>query len=160
MRALALDLGSRRIGVAVCDSAGTLATPYDTVHRTGDAGRDRQAVAALVAESSADVVVVGLPRSLDGSDGPAAVQARAEAAELADALDVPVTLWDERLTTVMAERSLASSGVRGRRRRDVVDRVAAAVILQSWLDAGSKVEAVAPGGGAALPTQDRGEVTG
>lgn len=134
MRAVAVDLGSRRIGVALCDSAGTVATPYQTVHRRGDRGAEHAELAGLAAEVDAEVVVVGLPVSLDGTDGPAAVAARAEAAELAGHLDVPVVLHDERLTTVTAERSLAAQGRRGRRRRQVVDQVAAAVLLQAWLD--------------------------
>jgi putative Holliday junction resolvase len=136
MRALALDLGSRRIGVALCDRGGTVATPYDTVHRSGDAARDRAELLRLADEAEAEVVVVGLPLSLDGSDGAAAAAARAEAAELAGAFDVPVVLHDERLTTVSAERSLRSQGVSARRARSVVDQVAASVILQDWLDGG------------------------
>jgi len=81
------------------------------------------------------VVVIGLPTSLDGGEGPAAVGVRAEAGEIAAALDVPVVLHDERYTTVSAERILSEQGLRGPARRKVIDKVAAAVILQSWLDA-------------------------
>jgi putative holliday junction resolvase len=83
-------------------------------------------------------VVIGLPLSLDGSEGPAAAWARGEASALAAALgdDVPVELYDERLTTVSAQRSLVAAGVKGRNRRRVVDQVAAAVLLQAWLDGG------------------------
>src|SRR5205085_3638545 len=85
----------------------------------------------------AERVVIGLPLSLDGSEGPAAAWARAEASALAAALgDVPVELYDERLTTVSAQRALVAAGVRGRNRRRVVDQVAAAVLLQAWLDGG------------------------
>jgi len=135
MRALGLDIGSRRIGVALSDSAGTLATPYGVVQRTGDRRQDHRRIAALVAEAEAEVVVVGLPLSLDGSQGPAADAVIAEADELRAALDVPVVLWDERLSTVEAERRLRATGLTGRARRRVVDQVAATVILQSWLDA-------------------------
>lgn len=135
MRALGLDIGSRRIGVALSDSAGTLATPYEVVQRTGDRRQDHRRIAALVAEAEAEVVVVGLPLSLDGSQGPAADAVIAEADELRAALDVPVVLWDERLSTVEAERRLRATGLTGRARRRVVDQVAATVILQSWLDA-------------------------
>ena len=100
----------------------------------GDPGRDRAAIVQAVQELGAEAVVVGLPLSLDGSPGPAAQAAQAEAAALAEALGVAVELVDERLTTVSANRSLASAGVRGRPRRRVVDQVAAAVLLQSWLD--------------------------
>ncbi len=89
----------------------------------------------MVAEVGAEVVVIGLPTSLDGGEGPAAVGVRAEAGEIAAALDVPVVLHDERYTTVSAERILSEQGVRGPARRKVIDKVAAAVILQSWLDA-------------------------
>ena len=136
MRALGLDLGERRVGVAVCDSAGTVATPVETLVRTGDPERDRQAIADQVREWQAEIVVVGLPISLDGSEGPAAGSARAEIDRLGRFLSVPVVSYDERLTTVIAERSLMEQQMKGPQRRGVVDRVAAAVILQSWLDAG------------------------
>jgi putative holliday junction resolvase len=134
-RAVGLDLGARRIGVALCDSAGTLATPYEVVQRSGDRQRDHRRIAELVAEAEAEVVVVGLPLSLDGSVGPAAAGVQAEVAELREHLGVPVEVWDERLSTVEAGRRLQSAGVPGRKRRHVIDQVAATVILQSWLDA-------------------------
>ena len=134
-RAVGLDLGTRRIGVALSDSAGTLATPYAVVVRSGDRERDHARIAALVAEAEAEVVVVGLPLSLDGTRGPAALAAEAEATELEARLGVPVVLWDERLSTVEAGKRLASAGIRGRKRRGTVDQVAATVILQAWLDA-------------------------
>ena len=136
MRALGLDLGERRVGVAVCDAAGTVATPVETLLRTGDPERDLAAVAAQVSDWQAEIVVVGLPISLDGSEGPAARAARAEIDRLGRFLDVPVVSYDERLTTVIAERSLMEQQMKGPKRRGVVDQVAAAVMLQSWLDAG------------------------
>ncbi len=136
MRVVGLDLGKQRVGVAVCDSGGVLAVPSTTVERTGDDGADRARVVEAVHELGAERVVVGLPRSLDGSEGPAAAWARAESAALAELLDVPVELYDERLTTVTAQRSLVAAGVKGRDRRRVVDQVAATVLLQSWLDGG------------------------
>jgi putative pre-16S rRNA nuclease len=135
-RTLALDLGTRRIGVAVSDSAGTVATPYEVIHRSGDRARDHGRVAELVDETRARVVVAGLPISLDGTLGPAAREILSEVDELRAALSVDVVTWDERLSTVEAERSLRVMGVRKSRRRRVVDQVAATVILQSWLDAG------------------------
>jgi putative Holliday junction resolvase len=135
VRALALDLGSRRIGVAVSDPTGTLASPYDTVLRSGDLQRDHAAVERLIAESGAEVLVVGLPLSLDGSVGPAARGVLDEVEVLRATLSVPVETYDERLTTVTAERQLRERGLRGQARRKVVDREAAAVLLQSWLDA-------------------------
>lgn len=133
MRALGLDLGSKRIGIAL--SAGTLATPYEVLARSGDRARDHRAIAEHVAETEAEVVVVGLPLSMDGSLSAAAERALAECDELAAVLDVPVETWDERLSTVTAERSLLAQDLRAPARRKVVDKVAAAVILQSWLDA-------------------------
>ena len=135
-RALALDLGTRRIGVAASDSGGVLASPRTTVERSGDRARDHRRIAELVAEEEAGVVVVGLPRSLDGSNGAAAEAALAEVDELAVVLDVPVVTHDERFTTVTAHEQLRAAGVGGRQRRAVVDQQAATVLLQSWLDAG------------------------
>jgi len=134
-RTIGLDLGERRIGVALSDSAGTLATPYEVLTRSGDRARDRARLVELLDETGAELIVVGLPLSLDGSRGPAAQQVEAEVEELRAQLGVPVETWDERLSTVEAERRLRAAGVRGRRRRHVVDQVAATVILQSWLDA-------------------------
>ena len=136
MRALGLDLGERRVGVAVCDSAGTVATPVETLVRSGEAETDLRAIADQVREWQAEIVVVGLPLSLDGTEGPAAKAARAEIDRLDRLLSVPVVSYDERLTTVIAERSLREQQMKGPRRRGVVDQVAAAVILQSWIDAG------------------------
>ncbi len=138
MRVVGLDLGERRVGVAVSDSGGAVAVPHSTLARTGDRAADRAAVAALVDELGAERVVVGLPLSMDGRRGPAARAAAAEAAALAAELAgraVAVETFDERLTTVTAERQLAGAGRRGRSRRRVVDQSAAAVMLQAWLDA-------------------------
>ena len=139
MRAVALDLGTRRIGVAVSDSGGIMATPYSTIQRSGDPTADRDRVAGLVTEIGAGLVVVGLPLSMDGSEGPAARSALEEADALRGMLDVPVACHDERLTSVSANRSLTEAGVTGGRRRNAraagaVDQAAAAVLLQSWLD--------------------------
>ena len=134
MRAVGIDLGQRRIGVAVGDTNARVATPYDTVLRSGDRRRDHRRLAELVAETAAGVVVVGLPYSLDGTVGPAGRRVLAEVTELRGVLPVPVETYDERLSTVTAERSLREMHLSGRARRKVVDRVAAAVVLQSWLD--------------------------
>jgi putative holliday junction resolvase len=135
VRALGLDLGSKRIGVAVSDRSGTIATPLTVISRGRSRRDDHARIAALVREEEAEVVVVGLPRSLSGGTGPAARAATTEIEALASVVGVPVETYDERFTTVTAERALAEGGVRGRARREVVDKVAAAVILQSWLDA-------------------------
>jgi putative holliday junction resolvase len=135
MRALGLDLGSKRVGVAISDSGGAVATPIDTIHRSRDPQADRRRIAELVAEWEAEIVVVGLPLSLDGSIGPAAQGAMDEAEALGDTLSVPVVLQDERLTTVTAHDRLREQGLKGPRRTAVVDQTAAAVLLQAWLDA-------------------------
>jgi putative Holliday junction resolvase len=143
VRALAVDLGSVRIGLATCDAGGVLASPYGVIPATRDRAATRRRLAGIVAEEEIEVVVVGLPLSMDGSSGPAARAARTEASALAQALPVPVVLHDERLTTVTAHRLLAASGVGGRERRRVVDRAAAAVLLQTWLDGGAPMTLIA-----------------
>ncbi len=112
MRVLALDLGTKRIGVAVSDRSGTIATPLTVLTRSGRTADDHARIAALVAEEEAERVVVGLPLSLDGRSGPAARAAQAETDLLAAALPVPVESFDERLTTVTAERALMEAGMR------------------------------------------------
>ncbi|TDB83895.1 Holliday junction resolvase RuvX [Actinomadura sp. KC216] len=130
---LGIDVGSVRIGVARCDPGGILASPLETV-KSGKGDIDR--IVALVAEHQAIEVVVGLPTSLSGREGPAAEAARGFAARLADRLPPgAVRLHDERLTTVTAESGLRAGGVHGRARRAVVDQAAATVLLQAALDA-------------------------
>lgn len=139
MRALGLDLGTRRIGVAVSDGEGLLATPIDVVERVGDRQAEYGALINIAAEWEVEVVIVGIPYSLDGSIGPMARTMASEARRLAEMLDqalgIPVETYDERLTTVTAERSLREQDLRGPQRRRVVDMVAASVVLQGWLDA-------------------------
>jgi len=139
VRALGLDLGSKRIGVAVSDSDGRVATPIEVVHRTGDRPGEHRTLAGLAEEWEVEVVVVGIPYSLDGSVGPMAEAMAADATLLARVLGerpgVPVETYDERLTTVTAERALREQDLRTPQRRKVVDMVAAAVMLQAWLDA-------------------------
>jgi putative Holliday junction resolvase len=138
VRVVGIDLGERRIGVAVSDSTGTLASPRCTIERTGDDAVAWDALAAIVEAEGARRVVVGLPLSLSGRRGPAARAAQADADALARTLaprGVTVETFDERLTTVSAARSLAASGQRGPRQRAKIDQAAAAVLLQAWLDA-------------------------
>jgi putative Holliday junction resolvase len=129
---LALDLGAARIGVAVSDPDRRVAIPLGTV-RTG-APQDLKAIAALVRDHTVSLVVVGDPVNLSGAPSESSRHAAAFAEALRSVLSVPVELYDERLSTVEAERQLAEAGVRGRRRREVVDQVAATVILRSYLD--------------------------
>lgn len=130
-RTLGVDLGAVRVGVALSDPDGILASPLAVLPRTADLF-DR--LAALVREHDAGAVVVGLPRSLDGRERQAARAARADARRLAERVGVPVHLQDERLTTVVAHAGLAAAGKRSRQRRGSVDASAAAVLLQSWLE--------------------------
>ncbi|HET9858155.1 MAG TPA: Holliday junction resolvase RuvX [Nocardioidaceae bacterium] len=137
-----VDVGDARIGIAQSDPSGMLATPVETVRRgPGDLARIR----AIVEEVSAIEVVVGLPRSLSGGEGPAAAKARAFAAEIATAVEpVIVRLCDERLSTVTAEAVLRGQGKKGQKRRAVVDQAAAVVILQNALDT-ERSSGTAPG---------------
>jgi putative Holliday junction resolvase len=133
-RALGLDLGDARIGVAISDPERRMAVPHGTI-RVGRPPGELKAVAALVQELGIAVVVVGHPRSMSGASGPRAQQAEAFAAALGAIVEVPVELQDERLSTAEAERALREAGVTGPRRRRVVDESAATVILGAWLDA-------------------------
>lgn len=135
MRVLGVDLGAVRIGLALSDRSGTLASPHSVLVRTGRRGEDHAALARIVREEEVELVVVGLPLNMDGSEGPAARAARDEGRLIATVVGVPLVFADERRTTVAAEDSLRERGVHGRRRRGSVDKVAAAFILQAWLDA-------------------------
>lgn len=138
MRVVGIDLGTRRIGVAVSDATGTLASPHTVINRSKDPEADRRRVAEVVAELGAERVVVGLPLSLSGRTGPAARAAVEESEALAVVVGVPVETYDERLTTVSAERALRSGGTRAKAQRGVIDMAAAAVMLQAWLDGRSR----------------------
>jgi putative Holliday junction resolvase len=133
-RVIGLDLGSARIGVAVSDSDRSVATPIEVVARTRDAAAHRRRIGEIVREWEATRVVVGLPLTLSGQVGPAAKAALAEVEALRATLAVPVETYDERLSTVTAERSLMEQSLRAPARRRVVDKVAATVVLQAWLD--------------------------
>jgi putative transcription antitermination factor YqgF len=135
MRALGVDLGSKRIGIAVSDSSGTIASPLTVVHRSRSRRVDLDEIARIARDEEVELIVVGLPLTMRGEVGHAAEAAIAEAGRLATVVGVPVETHDERLTTVTADRSMIEAGMRGEARRQVVDKVAAAVMLQSWLDA-------------------------
>ncbi|KAB1903891.1 Holliday junction resolvase RuvX [Micromonospora sp. AMSO31t] len=138
---LGVDVGQVRVGVARSDPHGVLATPLVTLARDLTTGPDAvptdiAELVRLAGEHEAVEVVVGLPVNLAGKHGPAAANVSAYAARLADVMGpIPVTLTDERMSTVVASRRLAERGVRGKRQRAVVDQAAAVEILQSWLDA-------------------------
>ena len=130
--ALGLDAGTVRVGVAATDPTGTIASPVTTLRRDDPDLFER--IRAEARARGAARIVVGLPRAMSGGEGPAAESARRFADEVARRTGLPVEMWDERLTSVQAERSLVATGVRRRRRRDVVDAVAAGLMLQAWLD--------------------------
>src|SRR5688500_4714097 len=132
-RLLGVDLGSKRIGLALSDETGFLASPYSILESKGRA-RDAAAVAEVAKASGADTIVLGLPLSLSGDEGPQADKAR----RFGDALAkhaLEVHFWDERLTTLEAQRYLRDAGMRRAKRAQTLDAAAAAILLQSYLDA-------------------------
>ena len=135
MRVLAIDYGERRLGLAVSDEEGAFAFPAGALERRG-LRRDLAALRALAEERGVATVVVGLPLHMDGREGPEARAARAFAAAVGEATGLPVETFDERWTTREAERSLQAQGMVGRRghaKKDVVDEVAATLLLRAWL---------------------------
>lgn len=133
MRLLGLDVGDKRIGVALSDETATIASGLPTLPRVGPR-KDLRAIAALVREHCVSDVVVGLPRRLDGELGPQAQKVLQFMEDLRGVLKVPVVSWDERFSSVAATQALIEGGVSRRARRDVVDKVAATLILQGYLD--------------------------
>lgn len=134
MRVLGLDIGEKRIGVAISDPSGTVATPLVVLEAKPVLGDGRDLV-RLAEDYEVELVVVGLPRSLDGSEGPQAARVRAAGDRLARFLRLPVEYCDERFSSAEARRAMTSAGVSDRDKRGSVDMVAAALILQSYLDA-------------------------
>ena len=130
-RVIGVDLGDSRVGIALSNPDRTLASPLEVLKRTGNLHRD---IAKIVDEWEATVVVVGLPLSLDGSMGPAAKKALKEVTRMGATLRVPIETYDERLTTFTAERLMTDAGLDSRNQRKVVDKIAAAIMLQAWLD--------------------------
>lgn len=134
-RIVGIDPGEARIGIAISDDARSIAFPRETVSARGATGDAVKRIEEALADEEVALFVVGLPLRLDGSEGEAARRARAFGGALGEALGVDVVYWDERLTTVAAERSLREMGRRGPRQREVVDQSAAAILLQGYLDA-------------------------
>ena len=132
-RVLGLDYGSRRIGVAVSDPLGLTVQPLRSIRREGDR-KDVAAIGHLAAELGVTSVVLGLPLLLNGDEGPAAVRARAFGERLSAETSLPVTMWDERLTTAQSERHLIASGVRREERKEIRDSLSALFLLQSALE--------------------------
>ena len=132
-RLLGFDLGTKTIGLALSDVTRVIATPYETVRRTKFTA-DAKTVAAIAAKEGVGGLVIGLPLNLDGSEGPRAQATRAFARNLAPHLDLPMAFWDERLSTAAVERHLIEADASRKRRAEVIDRMAAAYILQNALD--------------------------
>ena len=136
MRILALDHGTKRVGVAVSDEMYIIAQPLEYIAPEPFAAflaRLRQ----IISEKEIGQILVGMPRNMDGSYGPAALKVRAFVAALKDAVTIPIKLWDERLTSTQAQRFLIQGGVRREQRKEKVDKTAAAILLQSYLDSGA-----------------------
>jgi putative Holliday junction resolvase len=133
-RVLGVDLGSRRIGVAVTDATATLASPLTVIERSASREADHRAIAELCRAEGAQRIVVGLPLSLSGAVGPAAQAALEEVEAISAVVGVPVETYDERFTTVEANRSMVAANRSARARRRDIDKVAAAVMLQAWLE--------------------------
>jgi len=141
MRYLGIDIGTKRTGLAISDATGLIARPLEVIGSGADPQALARSLRPIVEREEVEALVVGLPRRMGGEDGPEAEHAREAARQLEAVLGLPATLWDERLTTVEATARLIEAGVRRKQRKAVVDKVAAALILQSFLD--SQYEATA-----------------
>lgn len=133
MIVMAVDLGKARTGIAVCDKTMFLASPLCVIEEWN---REKLAerISVLAVEQKAELIVIGLPKNMDGSEGESAQNARAFAELLSGLVDIPIKMQDERCTTVIAHRYLSDTNVRGKKRKKTVDAVAATVILQTYLD--------------------------
>lgn len=131
---LGLDLGSKTIGIATCDAGWRFATAGKTLER-GKWGRDQEALARIIQDRAIAGIVIGLPRNMDGSEGPRCQASRAYARNLAEGLRLPVLLWDERWSTASAERDMIGQDMSRRKRAERIDSHAAAIILQGAIDA-------------------------
>jgi putative Holliday junction resolvase len=134
VRVLGLDLGSKRIGVAVSDSSETIASPVTVIRRSARLRDDHANIRRIADDEEAELIVVGLPITMAGEIGPAARAVTEESEAIAAATGRPIELFDERMTTVTADRVLKEASLSATARRQFVDKVAAAVMLQTWLD--------------------------
>lgn len=133
-RLVGLDVGTKRFGVAVSDPMKIFASPHEVIHAQGDKHALREVV-RICSEQEAETLVVGLPLNMDGSSGPAAERVEGLVEKLKARLDIPIVLWDERLTTKTAEAALIEADTRRERRKELVDKIAAQVLLQHYMDA-------------------------
>lgn len=134
MRKIALDVGTVRIGIATSDPMGIIASGYETFVRSKDEEGDLKKIALLAEEKQADTFVIGLPLNMDGTEGEKVAEIREFADKLSRFTDKKIVFQDERLTTVSAEKVLIESGMRREKRKQVIDKVAATIILQSYLN--------------------------
>jgi putative pre-16S rRNA nuclease len=132
-RLLGLDVGTKTVGLALSDVTRSIATPYETIRRTKFTA-DAKAIAVIAAKEGVGALVIGMPFNFDGSEGPRAQSTRAFARNLAAHVDLPMIFWDERLSTAAVERHLIEADASRKRRAEVIDRMAAAYILQGALD--------------------------
>jgi len=145
VRVIGVDLGSKRIGIALSNSDLTVATPYDVIQRAKKADKDYIAILKIAHEWEAKKIIVGLPISLDGTLGASARSVISEIEKLKTITDMPIETHDERFTTVTAEQILLQQNVKGDKRKSVVDKVAAAIILQGWIDSYNNSKDATPG---------------
>ncbi len=138
MRVIGIDLGSKRIGIALSDTDLTVATPLDVVERSGNVEKDHIAILKITDEWEVQKIIVGLPISLDGTLGPSAQSVMDEIKMLRGVTDIPIETHDERFTTVTAEQILLQQNVKRDKKKRVIDKVAAAIILQGWIDSFNK----------------------
>lgn len=138
MRVIGIDLGSKRIGIALSDSDLTVATPLDVIERSGNVKNDHIAILKITDEWEVKRIIVGLPISLDGTLGASAQSVIDEISKLGNLTDIPIETHDERFTTVTAEQILLQQNVKRDKKKRVIDKVAAAIILQGWIDSFNK----------------------
>ncbi|MEK4564428.1 Holliday junction resolvase RuvX [Alkalicoccobacillus gibsonii] len=139
MKSLGLDVGTKTIGVALSDAFGWTAQGVETLQRTeGQAEQDYEAIAKLVKENEVSTVVIGLPKNMDGSIGGNGEYCQAFANDLSSYIDANIVMWDERLTTMAAKRVLVDADVSRKKRKKVIDKMAATLILQGYLDRAGK----------------------
>ena len=138
MRVIGIDLGSKRIGIALSDSDLTVATPLDVIERSGNVENDHIAILKITDEWEVKRIIVGLPISLDGTLGASAQSVIDEISKLGNLTDIPIETHDERFTTVTAEQILLQQNVKRDKKKRVIDKVAAAIILQRWIDSFNK----------------------
>ena len=138
MRVIGIDLGSKRIGIALSDSDLTVATPLDVIERSGNVENDHIAILKITDEWEVKRIIVGLPISLDGTLGASAQSVIDEISKLGNLTDIPIETHDERFTTVTAEQILLQQNVKRDKKKRVIDKVAAAIILQGWIDSFNK----------------------